>query len=678
MATAVEPDVRSAQKPAQHHAIAIREKLLIVGGGMAANGLCRRLVDLGIADQYQITIFGDEKHRSYDRVNLSKFFDGKGVDDLLLSSDDWYDANKIDFLTGHFITKIDRDAKVLHDSQGRRFEYDQLVLATGSRAWMPPIEGHDSPGVFVYRTLADLEKIKAHVQRVGAEVGAVIGGGLLGLESAKVLVDLGLQTSVIEMAPGLMPRQLDNHAAARLKDHVESIGVDVHLVRRTEKIVSDGDGRLTLHFNNAEPTNVDILIVAAGVRANDQLAKRAGLAIGNRGGIVVDYRMQTCDRDIFAIGECAAFDNHIYGLVAPCYQMADVLARRLAGEKAYFLGADESAELKLLGIPVVVLGRAIGQSASCVVLSQEDEGAYRKIIMEQGRFAGAACVGHWEELPLVRDAIRCNKGLWPMQRARFEKTGSPWPTTGQLSVNDWPDTSIVCSCLSVTKVQLTDQIALGVTDVEVLAEKTRASTACGSCQSLLCELAGNSTEVSATAGTRTMMLASLAAACFLVTFLFVSPIQFAQSVQDGWRDVDVLWRSDLARQITGYTTLSLTLLGLVFSLRKRFDWFQWGSYGLWRAIHGVLGAGVLIALAVHTGFSLGANLNFILAIVFLGTAAFGSAAGIVSSMESRATGTKAMTLRLWRPRLTHLHLWLFWPLPALIAIHVFSFYWFSD
>ncbi len=645
---------------------------------MAAHGLCKRLIDLGIAERHQITIFGDEKHRCYDRVNLSKFFEGKLADDLLLSKDDWYEENGIEFLTGRVITSIDRRAKQLIDSRGNRFDYDQLVLATGSHAWMPPISGNDSPGVFVYRTLDDLRRIKEHVDRVDAKVGTVIGGGLLGLESAKVLMDLGLQTSVVEMAPGLMPRQLDHRAAARLKEHVESIGVDVHLVRRTEKIVANDDGGLTLHFNNTSPTQVDILIVAAGVRANDQLAKSAGLPTGTRGGFVVDYRLQTADPNIFAIGECAAFDDHLYGLVAPCYRMADVLARRLAGEETYFLGADESAELKLLGIPVVVLGRAIGQSASCVVLAQEDERGYRKIIMEQGRFAGAACVGQWEQLPLIRHAIHRNKSLWPTQRTRFEKTGSPWSTTNKISVNDWPDNSVVCSCLGITKATLTEQISLGVTDVQELSQATNAATACGSCRSLLCDLAGAPAETSVPAGTHTMMVASMTAALCLVAFVATSPIQFAQSVQESWRNVDVLWRSDFSRQVTGYSTLALTLLGLVFSLRKRFNWFQWGSYALWRSIHGLLGTAVLLALAVHTGFSLGDNLNLVLAIVFLGTAALGSAAGIVSSLESRASGMRAMALRLWRPRLTRLHLWLFWPLPALIAIHVFTFYWFSD
>ena len=683
MATAIETDTTElAHEPTSNagdvHTSRIRQRLLIVGGGMAAHGLCERLVDLGVADNYQITIFGDEKHRSYDRVNLSKYFEGKSIDDLLLTTGDWYDKHRIEFLTEHFITQIDRENKTVSDLSGETFSYDQLILATGSRAWMPPIKGNDSPGVFVYRTLDDLEKIKQHVKRTNAKVGAVIGGGLLGLESAKVLMDLGLETSVIEMAPGLMPRQLDAAGATRLKEHVESIGVKVHLVRRTDAIESKGDGGLRIKFGNADDADVDILIVAAGVRANDQLARDADLPTGSRGGIVVDYRLRTADPSIFAIGECAAYEEHVYGLVAPCYRMADVLAKRLAGQDAYFLGADESAELKLLGIPVVVLGRAIGQSASCVVISHDDDVTYRKIIMEQGRFAGASCVGHWDELPMIRHAIHQNKGMWPTQRARFQKTGSPWGNIGALPVIQWPDTSVICSCLGITKQELTEKIDAGVSDVTELAETTRASTACGSCHSLVCELAGSPSSKPASPGVWTMLLASVTAAVFVAVLISTRPIRFADSVQDSWRNIDVLWRTDFARQVTGFTTLGLTLLGLVFSLRKRFNWFRFGSYALWRSIHGVLGAAVLVAVAVHTGFRMGENLNFVLAVVFIGTAALGSAAGIFSSLESRATGTRAIALRRWRPRLTRLHTWLFWPLPALIAIHVFTFYWFSD
>ena len=654
------------------------ERLVVVGGGMAAQGLCRSLVETGAIERFVTKILGEEPRYAYDRVNLSKFFRGRTSDELLLATPNWYANHNIQFKVGCRIARIDRTSKQVIDSEGNTHDYDRLVLSTGSRAWMPRIPGRDLPGIFVYRTLDDLEKIQQHVRDRQATRGAVIGGGLLGLEAAKVLVDLGLSTSVLEMAPGLMPRQLDNRAAAMLKDRVESIGVDVHLVRRTQSIHSTSDARLRISFENARDLDVDVLIVAAGVRPNDELARDCGLQIGSRGGIVVDDGMQTTDPNIFAIGECISFHDHIYGLVAPCYRMADVLAKRLAGGNETFCGADESAELKLLGVQVATLGRAIGQ-ATGIVLTQQDDLGYRKIILEQGRLVGAACVGDWDELPQIRQAINKQQRLWPHQRVRFRRTGSPWAPGGSLPIADWPDDSVVCACLGVTKQTLCREIVRGTEDSVILAEKTGASTACGSCRPLLCELTGGKADLSpVAAGTRVMLVASILAGLFVALIVLVPPLRFATSVQDAWRNIDVLWRSDLARQISGYTALSLIALGLVFSLRKRTAWFRYGGYTFWRCLHGVLGAAALVAVAVHTGFRLGDNLNFVLATVFLAIAMMGSIAGIASSIEGRVKGNNAMLIRRWRPRLSKIHAWLFWPLPALIAAHVISFYWFSE
>lgn len=199
-------------------------RLVVVGMGMAGFGLCDRLVRSNSIDRFDITLIGEEPERAYDRVNLSGFFTGRAERDLLLADEAWYSDNKIRALTGRRIVAIDRKKKQARDSEGDEHPYDQLILATGSRAWVPPIEGTDQEGVFVYRTLGDLRNIKEYVEQVGARSGAVIGGGLLGLEAAKVLTDLGVRTSVVEMAPGLMPKQLDARGAQRLKDHVERTG----------------------------------------------------------------------------------------------------------------------------------------------------------------------------------------------------------------------------------------------------------------------------------------------------------------------------------------------------------------------------------------------------------------------------------------------------------------------
>ncbi|MCG8651246.1 MAG: FAD-dependent oxidoreductase, partial [Pirellulales bacterium] len=364
-------------------------RLVVVGGGMAGFGLCDRLVSRGGTDQWRITLFGEERSPAYDRVNLSKLFGGKRERDLLLADRHWYDQHHIDLHTGCRITAIDRHAQQVVSQSGKRYPYDRLILATGSRARIPAIPGSNLPGVFVYRTLQDLQDIGSYVSKRQAAVGAVIGGGLLGLEAARVLQDLGLKTHVIEMAPGLMPRQLDAQAAQRLKREVEKLGVNVHLVRRTQSITADCSAALSITFENAAPLPVDVLIIAAGVIPNDELARQSGLAVAERGGIIVDECLNTNDPNIHAVGECVNFRQHIYGLVAPCYRMADVLANRLVGDGDTFEGADESAELKLLGINVAALGQAIGDSPAGITLTQNDDHGYRKLILNQGRIVGA-------------------------------------------------------------------------------------------------------------------------------------------------------------------------------------------------------------------------------------------------------------------------------------------------
>lgn len=653
-----------------------RERVVIVGGGMAGFGLCERLVSAGTIEQLSVTVFGDEPQPAYDRVNLSKLFQGRSADDLLLAKPSWYAENQIELHTDRRIVHVDREAKVVVDDQGVSHAYDRLVLATGSYAFVPPIPGVDLPGVFVYRTMNDLISIQRYVESTHARTGMVIGGGLLGLEAAKVLFDLGLHTSVVEMAPGLMPRQLDATAAKLLRRKVEEMGVEVHTVRCTQRFEKTEHG-IRIQFVNADAHDVDLVVVAAGVRPRDELAKSAGLRMGPRGGVVVNQQLVTSDSNIFAIGECASFRDHVYGLVAPCYRMADVLAQVIAGEDTKFNGADESAELKLMGVQVAALGKSIGQTSAVVMTHQSDNG-YRKILLEQGRVVGAACVGDWEELPMLRQAIHKQTRLWPTQRTRFCRIGTPWVAGGMLSPIDWPADAIICSCHAVTRGVITNAIAGGCLTVDQLAVATGASTACGSCRSLVGELAGATGEKVAVAWSKTLIGVSIMGIVFVISLLLMGPIPIAQSVQTSWRNVDVLWRNDTARQVTGFSTLGLMSASMIFSLRKRLPKFSLGSYGFWRAMHGLLGVAMLVGVGVHTGMRLGANLNFVLGIFVLAVAFMGALAGIVSSLETKVNGTLLMRIRWWRPVITKIHFWITWPVPALIAFHILSFYWFGS
>ena len=534
------------------------ERLVVVGMGMAAHGLCKRLNQIDGLKHYQVTVIGKEPTIAYDRVNLSQLFTGRVPEDLLLADQAWYDERKIDVVTSRTIPQIDCDEQTLNDDHGQQYGYDKLVIATGSSAFVPPIDGIDSQGVFVYRTLNDFAEIRRYVEErrdkqnpLSTMRGGVIGGGLLGLEAAQVLQHLGLEVDIFEMAPGLMPRQLDARGADRLRDWVEETGANVHLVRRTKKIERTDDDQLTLSFHNASALEVDILIVATGVRPNDQLAKANGLATGSRGGFAVNSNLETSAPNVFAVGECVSFHNHLYGLAAPCFRMADVLAERLAGRDEQFHGADESAELKLLGVNVITIGKTLGDSPGVIPLIHFDASGYRKLLLEKGRVVGASCVGEWSQLHQVRHAIEHQTILWPWQRLRFQKTGVPWAIAENLPVHQWPRSSTICSCLGIKKqvIEQTIDRCGGAESqrLEQVIERCRASTACGSCRPLVAELVGAPASKSASPGSKTILIASLIALLLGVGVSLLPPLGFSLSVTDQWRNIDWLWRNDTAR-----------------------------------------------------------------------------------------------------------------------------------
>lgn len=651
------------------------ERLVIVGGGMAGFGLCDRLVRHNVADSFAITLFGDEPQLAYDRVNLSKLFSGRSAEDLQLADRQWYCDQQISVRSGRRVVSIDRKRKQVVDSQGESVDYDRLVLATGSRAWVPPIPGSDLPGVFVYRTIDDLLAIQKLVDQTGAKSAAVIGGGLLGLEAVKVMLDLNVSATVIEMAPGLMPRQLDSTAAKVLKERVEALGVNVLLTTRTENI-QEHEGGLRINIVESDPVDVDLLVIAAGIRPRDELAEDAGLGLGRRGGFTVNDRLQTNDPDIYAIGECASINDYTYGLVAPCYLMADTLADQLAGIDTRFLGADESAELKLLGVPVVALGTAIGYSPDGVILTHQDEHGYRKLIVEFGKIVGAAGVGQWNDIDTVRVAVGRQRKMSRRERKRFVETGRLSPPGQALTVSQWPSDATVCACLGVTRGDLSAAYENGAVTSEQLSEVTGAATGCGSCQHLVCAMAGNQSAIPETATGMVVLVASVVSLILSLIIWFVPPLPMADSVQSDWRNIDIIWRDEVIKQISGYSLLAVSVFGMIFSLRKRTKLVKEGSYGFWRAVHTAVGVATLVGLIVHTGMRLGANVNMMLSLTFLGLTFVGAAAGIASGLENRLSGESAMFIREWRPRLTKLHIWLLWPLPVLITIHIICVYWY--
>lgn len=648
-----------------------RQTLVVIGNGMVGHALCKKLVEHGAAESFRIIVFGDEPRPAYDRVHLSDCFSGQQSNSLELSPRAWYRRHGIALCVNEMVTKVDRKRRLVRTSSGVEIEYDKLVLATGSKPFVPPIAGTEHEGVFVYRTVEDLEKIRDYSQRTSS--GAVIGGGLLGLEAAKALLDFGLETHVIEVAPGLMPRQLDADCGAVLQKEIESLGVHVHLVKRTSAIEKDTN-EFVLRFSRGAALPVGMVVISAGIRPRDELAADCGLELGERGGVAVNDRLETSDPRIYAIGECACHAGTIYGLVAPGYQMADVLAENLTGSDAAFQGGDQSARLKLLGVDVATLGNPLGETPNATTVTARGDDFFRRLILRRGRVVGAMSVGPWDEVDRVRQAIAAGQRMRSWHLGRFERTGHLWPAGSSLQVGDWPEAAVVCSCLQVSRGTLSKACREGADSAAMLAQQTGASTVCGSCKPLLSELAGGLAEKVPT-NSRGLLAASIAAALVAFVGLFV-PLPFATSVESTWHAVDFLWRDSLAKQVSGYTLVGVSLIGLLLSIRKRISWFTLGAFANWRLIHSVVGLLTLLGLAAHTGFHLGGNLNFALATTFLALNVVGAATGAIVAWESRATGSTAMLLRKWRPRVTMLHIWLLWPVPVLLAFHIASVYYY--
>jgi nitrite reductase (NADH) large subunit len=446
--------------------------LVVVGNGMVGHRFCERMLQHDVAQRWHIVVFGEETRPAYDRVHLSEFFVGRTADELQLSDAGWYAERGITLNLGEPVVDVDRDRHVVVTASGRTQAWDALVLATGSAPFVPPLPGIDRQGVFVYRTLDDLERILAWGRN--SRRAAVIGGGLLGLEAAKAVHDMGLETHVVEFAPRLMPRQVDAAGGDVLRRAIEALGVHVHTGVQTQAIERAG-----LRFPGGLLLPADMVVVSAGIRPRDELARRAGLAVGERGGIVVDPTLATSDPDIYAIGESALCGGMIYGLVAPGYEMADVLAQRLCGGTPTFTGADLSTKLKLLGVDVASFGdafadEALGTAAHRVVFEDRVRGVYQKLVVSaEGRLLGGVLVG--DATPYASLLMACREGR-PVPDAPHELLfGAGTPA-------ELGDDSQVCACNGVSKGDICRAIAGGeLTTVGELKACTKAGTGCGGC-----------------------------------------------------------------------------------------------------------------------------------------------------------------------------------------------------
>ena len=460
------------------------QTLIVVGNGMVGHHCVEQLIAAGALTRYRIHVFGEEGQRAYDRVHLSEYFGGRDAESLALSDAALYEQAGLTLHLGVPVLEIDRVRREVITAQGC-FGYDKLVLATGSYPFVPPIEGAEGHSRLVYRTLDDLDTIRAAASQ--ATRGVVVGGGLLGLEAANALKSLGLEAHVVEFAPRLMPVQLDDFGGAALKARIEALGVGVHLSRATQSISQGEQYRYRMNFAGDEFLETDLIVFSAGIRPQDALARQCELELGPRGGIAIDEHCRTSDADIFAIGECAAWNGSVFGLVAPGYQMARNVAAQLCDRDAEpFFGADMSTKLKLLGVDVGSIGDAHGTTpgARSYRFIDEANASYRRLVVDASgkHVLGAVLVGDNSYYDTLLQYAQNGIALPPDPAALILPQSGGAPALGADAL---PDNATICSCHNVSKGAVCAAIDSGCGDLAAVKGCTKAATGCGGCAALL-------------------------------------------------------------------------------------------------------------------------------------------------------------------------------------------------
>jgi nitrite reductase (NADH) large subunit len=644
------------------------DPVVIVGTGPVGIRVAEELLKRDPARA--IVLYGDEPWEPYQRVQLSA---------LLMGEIGWGAIeNRLRLPAQHRVVQfhhcavvaIDRARHCVRDLQGREQPYAKLILATGSRPHVPGIAGMQQRGVYTFRNLNDVQQLMA--RRVRSRHTVVLGGGLLGIEAARALRRHSTAVTLLQHAPRLMNRQLDDAAAALLRGHVEALGIEVLLGDSVREVVGDQAVK-SLQLLSGRRLQCDTLVVAAGIQPNIQLAFAAELSVGR--GIRVDDHMQTSDPDIFAIGECAEHRGQVVGLVAPGFEQAAVAAHNLCGGRACYQGSAAATHLKVVGLPVFSIGET-GDDENPLehrvrTWRGPEASQYRKIILRHGRLVGAIGIGDWPEAAAVQEAVVHRRRISPFVQWRFRQRGQLWSERGQDGVAFWPAAVTVCNCAAVTRGHLTEAVSGGCTNVECLVETTGAGRVCGSCRPLLAELVGTQVPATRVSGRRTLLWASIASLLVLGAFYLPGGFRELGPAQGGvWPQR--LWTDGFWRQVSGYTLLTLGLAALLLSLRKRWSRFVFGDYGLWRIAHVALGLSMLGVLVLHTGLRLGNNFNFLLLAGFFLLTKLGSLASAVTAVESRPTRAS----RRWKQWSIRTHIMLTWPLPVLLGFHILSVYYF--
>ena len=644
-------------------------KIIVIGSGPVGMRFVEEV--LKRKPSANITMFGGEGTQPYNRIQLSSLLAGEAkYEDILNALPDEQRHTGFQHIPANIEVVFSKEKYVV-DQQGNRYDYDKLVFATGSRPHVPDIPGVDQTGVYTFRNLKDAEALSARIWRSRHIV--VVGGGLLGLEAARALTRFNTKVTLIQQGPWLMNRQLDEKAATLLKDSIENKGIEVITESGVRNIL--GEGRVTgVVTRDKTEIECDTVLLCAGIKPNMELARDANIKVAN--AIMVDDQLQTSEPNVFAIGECCEHRGLTYGLVNPGFEQAAVAANVIANGSASYLGSLEVSRLKVAGEYVCSMGPIDNLPKrpfqSEYTYTNKKAGIYRKIVLYKGRIYAATGFGEWPESRRIQEAYQQGRRVYPWQVLRFILTGTIWGVGSSNNIKTWSAETHVCQCKGVSLGELTVHMEQGATSVAALQDKTQAGTVCGSCKPLLQELVGDTTPMEKDSTWGSLLGFSVVALAIACLILYLPAAQVADSVFDqGW--YEKIWNDHFYKQVTGFTLLGLSVIGLLMSMQKRLS-FNWlGQYKYLRVLHVFLGLACAGVLLLHTGMHLGENLNFYLMADFLGVIILGSLAAGVVAISHHMKAKQAMKLRsFWR----WLHVLITWPLPILLAFHVLSVYYY--
>ncbi len=651
---------------------ASKSHIIVVGSGPAGIRFAKEY--LKRRPFAKVTVYGNEPCQPYNRVQLSALLAGDiGFEDIItdLPDKNRYPNFSIEVCA---IREIDTEKKLVVGLTGESIRYDRLVLATGSRPHVPNIPGVDQTGVYTFRNLKDTEFLYSRVS--SARHIVVVGGGLLGLEAAKALSRFNTEVTLVQQGPRLMNRQLDESASEKLQSIVESHGIRVITDTGVRKII--GEGRVVgVVTRDKSRIKCDTVLLCAGIKPNIEIARSAKIKVGR--GILVNDELSTSAQNVYAIGECCEHRGSTYGLVNPGYEQAAILADIMSGGRSHYIGSLEISRLKVVGAPICSMGEVCDLEKrpfqNAFVYQNKRRNIYRKLVTHKGRLIGAVGFGEWEESRRVQESYQHQRRIWPWQVFWFWLTGNVFTKGKNDSALSWPSTAIVCQCNNITQGELVDAIAQGKNTLTTLQEASTAGTVCGSCKPLLNQLLGSDSPPEKEKTASLILPISIFAIILALLVLSFPGFQVSDSVQKV-NLLENIWNDKFWKQVTGFTLLSLSVIGLLMSIRKRFKIklvTQLGNYAYWRLMHIILGLSCVSVLILHTGLHLGANFNRILMMDFIAIIIFGSLAGAVFSISHKlntSSGRKLKSFWTWG------HILVTWPLPILLGIHILSVYYF--